>query len=213
MTGAILRLGAYGNFQQRLNATQDVTRETIGHDVYGNQTRIDSVYENNQTGKIVYPASYGLGFTYQDKSGHWLLGADFEGTAWKQYSFFNESDQNGQLQNNWKIRMGSEYFPGVTGKATNLKYMNFVRYRVGFYYGPDYIKVNNNLPEYGITLGAGFPLKLRRTSSYETQSSILNTAIEIGGRGDKKSNLRENIFRLSIGLSLGDIWFRRAKYD
>ena len=115
------------------------------------------------------------------------------------------------MQNNWKLRVGTEYFPA--SKETHVKkYFNFVRYRAGFYYGNDYIKVNNNLPEYGFSLGAGFPLKLRR-GYYETQSSILNTAIEIGGRGDKKSNLRENIFRISFGLSLGDIWFRKAKYD
>jgi hypothetical protein len=82
---------------------------------------------------------------------------------------------------------------------------------MGFYYGPDYIKVNNNLPEYGITLGAGFPLKLRK-GYYETQSSILNTTIEMGKRGDSKSNLTENLFRISFGLSLGDLWFQRAKY-
>ena len=87
-----------------------------------------------------------------------------------------------------------------------------MRYRFGFNYGPDYIKVNNNLREYGFTFGAGFPLKLRR-GFFETQSSMLNTAIEIGSRGDKNSNLRESTFRISFGLSLGDLWFRRYKYD
>lgn len=68
------------------------------------------------------------------------------------------------------------------------------------------------MPEYGITFGAGFPLKLRK-SYFETQTSILNTAIEFGGRGNKNSSIKENILRISFGLQLSDIWFRRAKYD
>jgi hypothetical protein len=83
---------------------------------------------------------------------------------------------------------------------------------LGFFYGPDYINVNSNRPEYGISLGAGFPLKLRR-NYYETQSSMLNAAIEIGSRGNRQNNLRENLVRISIGAALSDIWFRRAKYD
>ena len=205
-----IRLGAYGSLKQQLKASEDVVRQTVGYDVNGNQIRTDSVFENSSNGKIVYPANYGFGFTYQDKNGHWLVGADYEATTWTDYRFFDENSQNGQLQNNWKIRFGGDYFP-ATEKTPIAKYFNFVHYRMGFYYGPDYIKVNNNLPEYGITLGAGFPLKLRK-GYYETQSSILNTTIEMGKRGDSKSNLTENLFRISFGLSLGDLWFQRAKY-
>ena len=94
----------------------------------------------------------------------------------------------------------------------NIKnYFSAVKYRGGFYYGSDYINVGNDLPEFGISLGAGFPLKLRR-SFYETQVSFLNTAIEFGSRGNKKSNTRESTFRISVGLSLGDLWFNRSKY-
>jgi hypothetical protein len=107
--------------------------------------------------------------------------------------------------------VGTEYLP-LKDNTPFKKYFSFVRYRFGFYYGPDYIKVNNSLPEYGFSFGAGFPLKLRK-GYYETQTSLLNTAIEIGSRGDKKSNLRESTLRISVGLSLSDLWFGRAKYQ
>jgi hypothetical protein len=42
---------------------------------------------------------------------------------------------------------------------------------------------------------------------------MLNTGIEFGSRGNKKSNLRESTLRISIGLSLSDLWFGRAKYQ
>ena len=117
-----------------------------------------------------------------------------------------------QVQNSWKIRAGTEYYP-LKSNTPFKKYFNFVKYRFGFYYGPDYINLNNTqLPEYGITFGAGFPLKLRK-SYYETQTSLLNAAIEFGSRGDKKSNLRDNTFKVSVGFSLSDLWFGRSKYQ
>ena len=207
----LIQIGGYFNLKQNLKATQTVVRETIGHDAYGGQVRIDSVYQSTENGNVSYPATYGLGITYQDSAGHWLIGADYEATTWTDYSFFSENSRNSLLQNSWKFRVGAQYFP-ANARTPLSKYFNFVRYRLGFFYGPDYIKLNNNMPEYGITFGAGFPLKLRRTY-FESQSSVLNTTFEIGSRGDSKSNLRENLFRLSFGLSLSDIWFIKRKYQ
>ena len=205
---AVLRLGAYGSLKQTLKGSQDIVRETNTTDANGGDIRIDSVFESNVKGNVVRPSTYGVGFTYADSAGHWSFGADYEATRWQDYSFYGQPDL---VANNWKIRAGVDYFPASYNTPIK-KYFSFVHYRFGFNYGPDYVKINNNLPEYGFTFGAGFPLKLRR-SFFETQSSMLNTAIEIGSRGDKKSNIRESTIRVSIGLSLGDLWFRRYKYD
>jgi hypothetical protein len=203
---SVLRFGAYGSLKQTLSASRDKIAETIQYDASGSKIRIDSVYENNVKGEVIYPATIGAGVSYQTLN--WLFGADFETTKWQDYRFFGQSDL---VQNSWKLRVGTEYYP-LKNNTPYGKYFNFVKYRFGFYYGPDYIKVNSSLPEYGISFGAGFPLKLRK-SYYETQTSMLNTAIEFGSRGDKKSNLRESTFRLSVGLSLSDLWFGRAKYQ
>jgi len=203
---SVLRFGAYGNLKQTMSATRDKTVETVLYDAAGNKFRVDSVYQNSVKGDVVYPATLGAGVSYQ--TSNWLFGADFETTKWQDYRFYNETDM---VQNSWKIRVGTEYFP-LKENTPYKKYFNFVKYRFGFYYGPDYINVGNTLPEYGFSFGAGFPLKLRK-SYYETQTSILNTAIEFGSRGDKKSNLRENTLRISVGLSLSDLWFGRAKYQ
>ena len=203
---SVLRFGAYGNLKQTMSATRDKTVETVLYDASGNKFRVDSVFESSVKGDVVYPATLGAGVSYQ--TSNWLFGADFETTKWQDYRFYNETDM---VQNSWKIRVGTEYFP-LKENTPYKKYFNFVKYRFGFYYGPDYIKVGNTLPEYGFSFGAGFPLKLRK-SYYETQTSILNTAIEFGSRGDKKSNLRENTLRISVGLSLSDLWFGRAKYQ
>ena len=41
--GGYLRIGAYGNLQQKLNATHDIIRETFQVDLNGNSIRVDSV--------------------------------------------------------------------------------------------------------------------------------------------------------------------------
>jgi len=203
---SILRFGAYGSLKQAMTATIDKTVETVQYDAAGAKIRVDSVFTNGTKGEVIYPATLGAGVSYQTLN--WLFGADFETTKWQDYRFFGQQDM---VQNSWKIRVGTEYYP-LQDNTPYGKYFNFVKYRFGFYYGPDYININSSLPEYGFSFGAGFPLKLRK-SYYETQTSILNTAIEFGTRGDKKSNLRESTLRISIGLSLSDLWFGRQKYQ
>ena len=204
--GGIFKAGAYGNLQQKYNATQDVLRETFSFNANSDEVeKLDSVYEKlDQKGKIELPASFGIGFTVEKI--HWLLGADFEVANWDNYRFYGQKDL---VKSNWIVKAGVQYFPATTG---SVKYWNFVRYRAGFFFGPDYITADNNLPQYGVSVGAGFPLKLKR-SFYETQYSVLNMGVEYGSRGNKNNNVRENILRISVGFTLSDIWFRRYKYD
>jgi hypothetical protein len=202
----IFRMGAYGNIQQKYTATQSVLRETFTYNtVTGNPDKLDSVYESkDKKGFLELPATFGVGFTVEKP--HWLIGADFEMTNWDNYRFFGQKDL---LKNSWMAKAGFQYFPATTESK---KYWNFVKYRAGFYLGPDYISPGKKLPQYGISVGAGFPLKLKR-SFYETQYSVMNMAIEYGNRGNKNNNVSENILRISVGFSLSDIWFRRYKYD
>ncbi len=204
----LLSLGIYGNLQQELNASQDVTRETFSYDAAGNTYRVDSIYDQKDIkGTINLPSTIGLGFTYQGK--HWLYGMDYETSDWINYKFYQVSDQ---LQNSWTVRAGAQYFP-ANEKTPAKKYFSFVRYRAGVFYGPDYVKLNNNRPAYGVTLGTGMPLTSLQRLSYGGEYVLLNTAVEIGGRGDKNTNLRENVLRFSIGVSMNARWFQKRKYD
>jgi hypothetical protein len=204
----ILRLGAYGNVKQKLNAKRDIIRETFAFDANSGNFRIDSVFEQKEfKGKIEYPSSFGAGFTYQNEN--WLFGADFEKTNWSKYREYGVADQ---VQNNWLIRVGGQYYPAKTNTPVK-KYFSFVRYRAGFFYGPDYVKTNSKRPEYGITVGAGLPLTTLRYINYSGEFVMLNTALEIGGRGDKNANVKENMVRFSIGISMNARWFAKRKYN
>jgi hypothetical protein len=205
-----LRLGAYGNLMQKLNAKRDIVRETFDYDASTATYRIDSVYEQKDVkGKIDYPSSFGAGFTYQDE--HWTYGADFEITNWSKYKYYGQTDA---VQNNWAVRVGGQYYPAKINTPVK-KYFNYVQYRAGFYYGPDYIKTNNSRPDYAFTFGTGMPLTSLQRLGYNSESRLvmLNTAVEIGGRGDKKNNIRENTVRFSIGISMTANWFLKRKYN
>ena len=202
-----LRLGVYGNLQQNLKANSDLIREIIIFDQNGNQFQLDSVYEDNVKGKIKYPAMVSVGAVYQDVN--WLVGADVEYGNWANYRYFGQTDQ---VQNNWTVRVGTQYYPANENKPVR-KYFNYVKYRAGFYYGPDYIKTNVNRPEYGFTIGTGMPLtSIKRLNPYAGYV-ILNTALEFGSRGNKQTNLRESLVRFSIGVSMNASWFQKPKYN
>jgi len=203
-----IKLGVYGNLQQKLNARTDIVRETIFYDQNGGYYRLDSVYEEKDVkGTIKLPAMIGFGATYQGTN--WLFGADFEYGNWASYRYYGQSDA---VQNNWTIRAGAQYYPAKDNTPVK-KYFNFVKYRAGFYYGSDYIKINQNRPDYGFTIGTGMPLTSLKRISYTGEYVVLNTALEFGNRGNRQTNLRESVVRFSIGVSMNARWFQKPKYN
>lgn len=207
-----LTIGAYGSWNHKLNATQDVIRETYFYDEFSGNTRLDSVFEQKDIkGKIEYPASYTVGFAleryvdFEKKKAGWLVGVDYEQNNWNDYSFYGQSDAT--VRNSSKLKIGGQLRP-----VPKKNYFSNVAYRAGFYFGKDYIYVNNtDLPVMGVSLGMGLPVfNYTRLSAAQT---IVNVAFEFIKRGNNDNLLKENQFRLSLGLSLSDSWFVRKKYD
>ena len=198
-----LRLGAYGNLKRTLNGTKNITRGTFQYNT--TTGAIDSLdvalNEKDIEGDVEYPSSFGGGFII-DKLGKWMFGADVELTNWDDYRYFGEKDQ---VQNSWKLHVGGQVIP-KPGK----NYLSYVAYRMGFLYGKDYIKIDKDLPVWGFTAGASFPM---RKAAYTNQYSMINLGLEFGQRGNKENLVREGFFRFSVGLSLSDLWFVKRKYD
>jgi hypothetical protein len=189
-----LRLGANGSIQNTLTAYRDIARSTFDFSTSAGILVIDSVYKaNDQKGEIVYPASVGFGFMLE-KEDKWMIGAEFNNTFWSDYLYYGQPDA---LRNSWTARIGGQIIPDINSKS----YWPRVVYRAGFSFGPDYIDVNSNLNQFLFSLGAGFPI---RRTFYSNQYTTINTAIEIGARGNKKN---------TVSVNLSDIWFNPRKYD
>jgi hypothetical protein len=207
-----LRLGAYSNFQHNLTAYQNSINETYGFDGNGGTFGIDSVFaKKDAKGIVTLPSTYGVGFTYQSNNRHWLIGADYEWSNWNDYRYYNEREYTAS---NWTARAGVEFYPANPNTAATNKYWSYVKYRAGFYYGSDYIKINNTRYNYAATMGLSLPLTTPRYIQTRGEFVCLNTTVEIGGRGNKQSlGLRENFVRFSFGISMNARWFQKRSYD
>jgi hypothetical protein len=198
-----LRLGATGSIKSTLNASRDLSRSTIEFDANSDLLVIDSVFRaTDQKGKIEYPSSFGFGFMFE-KEDKWMFGAEINTSLWSNYTYFGESES---LKNNWTVRLGGQIIPNINSKS----YWSRVVYRAGVSYGPDYIDLEKKFNQYLFSFGAGFPI---RRTFYSNQYTTINTAFEIGGRGNKQNKLYENLFKISVGFNLSDIWFNPRKYE
>jgi len=203
-TKDMLRLGTFGTFKKDFKANrQEIIKTFQQNATTGETDSIDLVSKVSSTGKITFPGSYGVGFMYY-KGDKWLIGADFKQAKWSDYRFFGTVDS---VQNSWSINIGGQVIPNATSAKS---YWGRVTYRAGFSYGRDYVKVIDDLPTWGVNIGFGFPM---RPPSYSYQYSIINTAFEFGKRGKNTNVISENYFKISLGLSLSDIWFIKKKYD
>ena len=79
-------------------------------------------------------------------------------------------------------------------------------YRAGFtWYATPYRVNDRDITEWGITAGLGFPL---------APLTRLETSLEFGGRGTTEAGLiRDDIWRLHLSLSVGEIWFIRPQEE
>ena len=209
--GATLRIGSYADLKQKLNAKQSTINETFTYDYNGGEVMIDSVsLASDVKGSILIPASYGVGFTYQSKNKQWLLGADYEVSNWNNYRYYDQTDYT---QNNWVIRVGAEYYPAKSNGA-NRKYSDYIKYRTGCYYGPDYIKLTESRTNFAFTGGLSLPLTTPRYIQSRGEYVTLNTSFEIGSRGSNvNTGIKEGFTRINVGLSMNARWFQKRSYD
>ncbi|RYZ52462.1 MAG: hypothetical protein EOP49_09425, partial [Sphingobacteriales bacterium] len=155
----ILTFGAFGNLKRNLKASQDVVRETYFYDETQGNVRIDSVFEQkNIKGTITYPSTYTAGFvlrrqiSIEEKKSDWLIGVDYVQNKWDEYRFYGQADPT--VRSSWQLRVGGQIRP-----LPKTNYFSNVSYRAGFFFGPDYIQVDNKkLNTFGASLGFGLPI-------------------------------------------------------
>jgi hypothetical protein len=136
----------------------------------------------------------GLGVTL---SKEYLLTLDYAFQQWEELQFNNLSGIN--LQNSAKISAGFEYKPI---KQVGNTFWDMVILRAGLTYEQtQYYVSGKDVDFYAVSTGFSLPLSIGNT---------LDFAIQYGVRGTADL-IKENILRLSAGISLGDIWFVRQE--
>lgn len=206
-----LAIGFNAQFAQSFTAKQDTLRETYYYDASGAAITFDSVYfKENAKINVKLPATYTVGIALKGKElngtlDKWMIGAQYQTAKFSDYRFNGQTDATADM---WNFSVGGSFVP----KPGDIKMFKRATYRAGFNMGKDYISVNGEeLKTVAGTFGVTFPV--RKFSNWTDQFTFINTALEIGKRGNDNTNLSESYVKFSVGLSLTDIWFKKRKYD
>jgi hypothetical protein len=102
------------------------------------------------------------------------------------------------------LHAGAEFIPDM---YSNYGFFNRVAYRIGGRYEESYTLFDGGkVDEYGITFGAGLPLRRSR--------STISVYFDLSTRGNSDDNLfRETKLSVGASLNLFDYWFLKPKYD
>jgi hypothetical protein len=165
-------------------------------------------------GHITMPWKFGVGLTWRVGE-KWVIGAEHAQELWSGYKDVN--GKNDSLTDAWRTAVGVEFRPSVPYTARGFwSYYGKMQYRLGGYYSMTQYQINGTqLPDYGITLGFGFPLRRNRLpGNNQFIQSMINFAVEWGQRGTTdRSLLLENYWNFKLGFTLNDKWFIKRKYD
>jgi hypothetical protein len=155
----------------------------------------------------------GFGTTWNHNE-KWKVGADYQWQMWSKTSFpvyrieYNVGryvmDDN-YFKDRHKITVGGQYCANELSR----NFFSRMRIRAGFSYATPYIRVNggNGPKEIGASLGFGIPIV-----NVTNNRSILN----ISGQWVQQSGaglLKENTFRINIGITFNERWFMKWKVE
>ncbi len=196
----IITFGAIFQPQMRVSSKRTEMSKTM-QGGYG-QVEYDKdtlYYYPEVKGDIVLPYRIGGGLTFY-KGNIWMIGAEYEFQNWQNFTFYDESDS---LTNAWTARLGGQLAPKHTVLSPLFKR---IIYRFGARYGLTYLYLNNHhLNEFGISVGATFPIRKSR--------STFSFAMEYGGRGTTQYGLlKEKFVNFTFGISINQLWFVKRKY-
>ncbi|MBD0777181.1 hypothetical protein HPE56_05185 [Maribacter sp. ANRC-HE7] len=151
--------------------------------------------------KVPTTTTLGLGFGEDRK---WFVGGEysFQGMG----SFTNDfvDAPNLRYQDASSFAFGGFYIPDYSAFSGYFKRMT---YRAGLRFDKTGMLLKDHeINNFGITFGFGLPMR----GSF----SNLNLGFEVGRKGTKYDNLiEENYFKVNVGLSLNDIWFRKRRIN
>jgi hypothetical protein len=182
-----LSVGAVFSTSTNLSASQqDINTVSTGQDTL---TRLE--------GKIHIPFSGGIGLSWLVKE-RFLFAADYLHQRWNNFEYFGVHPQ--QIRNNSRLSVGMEIQPSP---ETGSSYWRKVAYRFGSYYLSSYYRIRSEpINEWGLTTGLGLPV---------TGDTRLDLSLQYGRRGTTDQQLvRDDIFRFSVTLNVGEKWFVRT---
>lgn len=162
------------------------------------------------------PNTAGVGLTWNHEE-RWVVGADYTVQFWDKCRFPGLTTTStgatyttgyNHLRNRHKVAVGLQYVPN----PKSFRVRDHIAYRAGVSYTSPYTKVGHGKdgPEYYlVSAGVAIPIVNKYTTG-----SLLNISAqwEHADASDLKG-LKEDYFRLSIGLTFNATWFSKWKFE
>jgi hypothetical protein len=132
----------------------------------------------------------------------WAFGVDASLQDWADYEDFNNSANYGK---GYVIGVGGQWIPDFFSVRPGFWRRTMFRGGVQWQKTPLVIR-NQEITDLSFRLGAAIP--------FGRSGGILNTTFLYGIKGTLKESLvRENYFRVHLGVTINDRWFLKPKYD
>lgn len=194
----------------------------LGHDVdrkalYCNQTITSSTITSSDTlvarnaFSLPHTLGFGLAWTYNNSL---RVGADYTFEQWKgtkspEYNALtNTYDcRYDGFDNRHKVNIGVDYHP----KPNGVHWRDHVRYKAGFGFSTPYTRINGQKGPNSLqaSLGVGIPI----TNLYNNRS-LLNISVQYERINPRVAGMiKEEYFRLCLGLSFNERWFYKWKAE
>lgn len=200
-----LTIGISGALASKVRTKNDLL--TINYVVnsagyFINKDTIEEISDNK--GSTTLPVSWMGGLVYK-KGEKWMAGIDYSFQNWSKFQTFGTNDS---LNDSYRLSIGGQ----LTPDNASLKFLNRVHYRAGFRYAQTYLKLKDTpLTEYAVSLGFGFPLKIK---SPPRVLPTISFSVEAGQRGTTSNNLlQERFLRFHLGITISEEWFIQRKFD
>jgi hypothetical protein len=159
-------------------------------------SRTDTIVQGTIQMKIPVRFMAGLSFAINQV---YCISLDAASQNWSQYSFNGVNP--GDLRNATKFSAGFQYRPMQESGTTSWQQ---TIWRAGISYEQlQYDIDGTGINQYSVAVGFSYPL---------SQFNTVDLTLLYGTRGSSQSDLvLEHFIKMNIGLSLGELWFVRAK--
>ncbi|MCD8282102.1 MAG: hypothetical protein LUC22_02485 [Prevotella sp.] len=196
---------------------------SFGHDMrsdplcrivsYNSQTGVADTTNLHAGRSLMMPSTLALGVVW-NRANRWRVGMDWRYEMWGRVDYPTYevvSDvaayamKAGQFSDRHTFIVGGEYVSSEHGR----KWAGRLRYRLGARYTTPYLKINgaDGPREYGLSLGIGVPI----INSYNNRSFVNVSASWT--RTEAAGLIRENTFRINIGLTFNERWFAKWQVE
>ena len=155
------------------------------------------------------PHTFGAGLAYSHLN-TLTIGIDATVQRWGDLNFPKESNgqyqlASGMLKDSYKMTIGTEWTPRYNSR----RLIDRIKYRVGASYATPYYKIGDidGPKQYSVSAGFGIPIQnqINARSYLNISAQWVNQSVD--------GLVKENTFRINIGITFNERWFAKWKVE